>query len=70
MQDIVNVVNAKATQTPFSTLFDTESMANFYAMGSSSLLACYHIEECEDSTIEDDISQPPDDLAPRQSGRL
>ncbi len=39
-------------------------MANFYAMGSSSPLTRYHSEEHEDLTIEDDTSQPPDDLAP------
>ncbi len=38
-------------------------MANFYAIGSSSLLTCYHSEEREDLTIEDDTSQPPKDLA-------
>ncbi len=39
MQDIVNADSARATQTSSNTLFDTESMANFYAMGSSSPLA-------------------------------
>ncbi len=63
MQDIVNSNSARATKTPFSTLFYTQSMVNFYAMGSSCPLTCYHSEEREDSTIEDDTSQPLDDLA-------
>ncbi len=64
MQDIINADNARATQTPFNSLFDMKSMANFYAMSSSSPLTCHHSEKREDLNIEDDISQPPDDLAP------
>ena len=63
MQNIVNANSAKATQTPFNTSFDTESMTNFYAMGFSFPLAYYYSEEHEDSTIEDDTSQPPHNLA-------
>ncbi len=71
MQDIaVNANSTRATQTPFSISFDTESMTNFYAMGSSSPLTCYYPEEHEDSTIEDDTSQPPDDLAPRRKWEI
>ncbi len=71
MQDIVNADSAtRATQTPFNTSFDIESMVNFYVMGSSFPLACYHSEKCEDLTIENDTSQPPDDLHPGKSGRL
>ncbi len=64
MQDIVNADSARATQTSFNTSFNIESMANFYAIGSSSFLTCYHSEEREDLTIEDNTSQPPNDLAP------
>ncbi len=66
MQDIVNADNVKANQTAFNTLFNTENMANFYAMRSSSPLACHHSEKCEDSNIEDETSQPLDNLVPRQ----
>ncbi len=64
MQDIVNADSARAIQTPFNTSFDIESIANFYVMGSSSSLAFYYSEECKDLTIEDDTSQPPNDLTP------
>ena len=64
MQDIVNADSIRASQILFNTLYDIENMANFYAMGFSSSLACYHSEKREDLTIEDDTSQPPDDLAP------
>ncbi len=64
IQDIVNADSARATQTFFNTLFNMESMANFYIMGSSSPLACHNSEEREDSNIEDDISPLLDDLAP------
>ncbi len=70
MQDIVNADSARATQTLFNTLFDTESMANSYAIGSSSPLVCHHSEERKDSNIEDDISQPSDDLAPGQKWEI
>ncbi len=70
MQDIVNADSARATQNPFNTLFNTESMANFYTMSSSSPLACHHSEEREDSNIEDNTSQPPDVLAPGQKWEI
>ena len=44
IQDIINADSARATQTLFNTLFDTESIINFYVMGSSSSLACYYSE--------------------------
>ncbi len=47
-----------------------ENMANFYAMGSNSLLARQHSEECEDSNIEDNTSQLSDDLAPGQKWEI
>ncbi len=70
MQDIINADSARATQTPFNTLVDTESMANFYVVGSCFLLACHYSEECEDSNIEDNTSQPPDDLASEQKWEI
>ncbi len=69
-QDIVNADSARATQTPFNTLFDTESMANFYAIGSNSLLARHYFAERKDSNIEDDTNQPPDNLAPGQKWEI
>ncbi len=70
IQNIVNADSARTTQTPFNTSFDTESITNLYAMGSSSPLACDHSEERENSTIEDDTSQPPDDLASGQKWEI
>lgn len=70
IEDIVNADSTKATQTLFNTLFDTESIANFYAIGSSSLLAYYYSEEYKDLTIKDNTSQPPDDLVHRQKWEI
>ncbi len=70
IQDIVNADSVKATQISFNTLFDTESMVNFYVIGSSSPLACHHSEEHKNSNIEDGISQPQDDLAPGQKWEI
>ncbi len=44
MHDIVNADSARATQTSFNTSFNSESMVNFYAIGSSSYLAYYFSE--------------------------
>lgn len=38
IQDIINADSNKTAQTFFHTLFNTESMANFYVIGFSSLL--------------------------------
>ena len=70
MYDIVNADSAKVTQTSFNTLFEIENMANFYAIGFSSLLTCYHFEEYKDLTIENNTSQPPNDLALRQKWKI
>lgn len=64
LQDIVNINNAKTTQTPINIVFNTESMRKFYAIDSSSLFACYFFEEYKDLTIENDTSQPSNNLAP------
>ena len=63
MQDIGNADSVRATQTPFITLFDTKTMANFYAIICSFSLACYYFEKHKDSNIEDDTSQSPNNLA-------
>lgn len=63
MQDIISANSARATEPFFNTLFDTESMANFYAMGSCSLLTCHHFKERENFSIKDNTSQLADDLA-------
>ena len=58
MQDIINTNNAKATQTFFNTLFYTENMANFYAIGSGFSLTYHHFEKHKDLDIEININQP------------
>ena len=63
MQDIVNADSARAAQTFFNTSFNTDSMANFYTIDSSFLLACHHFEKNENLIIEDSNSQPLNDLA-------
>lgn len=63
IQDIVNANSARATYNAFNTIFNMENMSNFYAINSISSLACHHSEEHKDSNIEDDTSQPLDDLA-------
>lgn len=70
MQDIVNADSVKAIQTPFNTSFDIESMANFYAIGSTFPLAYYYSKERKDLTIEDDISLSPDDLISEQKSEI
>ena len=66
MQDIVNANSTRTTQNSFNTLFDPESMANFYTIGFNSLLSCYYCKECEDLIIEDVTSEPPNDLMTKQ----
>lgn len=56
MQDIINTDNAIAMQTSFNIPFDTKNMANFYAMGCSSLLAHHHSKKCQNLTIKDVIN--------------
>lgn len=56
MQDIVNANSARAIQTFLDISFDLKSIANFYLIGSSSLLACYNFEKYKNSNIKDDIS--------------
>ncbi len=41
-------------------------MANFYAIGSSSLLACHYFKKHENLNIKDKTSQLSDNLAPMQ----
>lgn len=62
MQDIINVDSTRTTQILFNTLFDMESIPNFYVISSSFPLACYHLEKSKDLNIENNISQPPDNL--------
>lgn len=70
MQDVISANSARAAEPSFNTSFDTESIANFYAMGSSSPLTCHYSEERENSSIEDNTSQPADDLAPGQKWEI
>lgn len=67
MQDIISANSVKAPKPFFNTSFDIESMANFYTMSSSFSLACHYSKEHENSSIEDNISQPPDDLPSGQN---
>lgn len=69
-ENIVNTDSAKPAQTSFNILFDIKSMANFYAIGSSFSLACYYSKKYENLTIKDSISQPVDDLAPKQKWEI
>lgn len=66
IQDIVNTGSAKTAQTSFITSFDIKNMANFYVMGSSSLLTYYYPKVNKNSIIESSNSQPPDNLVPAQ----
>lgn len=70
MQDIISANSARATEPFFNTSFDTESIANFYAMGSSFHLTRHHSEKRENSIIKDNTSQPADDLAPGQKWEI
>lgn len=66
IQDIVNANSAGVIQIVFNTLFNTKNMVNFYVMDFSSFLAYNYFKKREDLTIEDNISQLPDDLILRQ----
>ena len=50
-------------QISFNTPFDIESIINIYAMDSSSFLVYHYFRKCENSTIENSISQVSDNLA-------
>lgn len=70
IQDIINVDSIRAVQTSFHTLFNTESMANFYTIGPSSSLACHPFKEYKNSTIEDSTNQPSNKLALAQKWEI
>lgn len=63
MQDMLIANSVRAAKPFFNTSFDTKNIANFYAMGSNSLLTCHHFKKHKNSNIKDNTSQPPDDLA-------
>ena len=62
MQDIIKVDSSNVAQTSFNTSFDTKSIVNFYAIGSSSSLTHYHSKEHKNLSIKDSTSQPSDYL--------
>lgn len=70
IQDIISINSARAIEPFFNTFFNIKSMANFYIMGSSSFLTCHHSKERKNSSIEDNISQPANDLAARPKGEI
>lgn len=70
MQDINSSNSAHAAQLSFNTLLGIKDIANFYAMGSRPDLACYSSEECKNSNIADNTSQPLDFLVPGQKGEI
>lgn len=57
MQDIINTNSIKTIKFFFNILFDIENMANFYAMCSSSFLACHYSEKYRNLIIKDNINQ-------------
>lgn len=70
IQDTINANSARTAKFFFNTLFDIESIANFYAMSFSFSLACYYSKKCKNLTMEDNISHQSDDLAPRQKWEI
>lgn len=63
MQDIISTNSAKTTQPSFNTLFNIETIADFYLISSSSFLACHHCKKRKNFGIKDNTSQLQDALA-------
>lgn len=70
MEDLVNVNSTGVIQTPFNISFDIKSMANFYAIYSSFLLACYYFQEYKNLTIKNNTNQLSNNLALGQKSEI
>ena len=54
--NIINEYSTTAIEQFFNILFDIESIASFYAMGSNFSLTCYYFEKHKNSSIKDNTS--------------